>query len=477
MASVRLQNPFTGELVFEQDSETFDQVCDKIRRARSAYSRWSRLPVNQRAALIREALKVFKAEEDTISIAIANEMGKPKSAAAQELAFMLERAEYMCTFAEDGALNDLDLQRYHEADFEGTVRYRGKGIVYIISPWNYPLFTAINGVICSLLSGNTVILKHTTTPSVGRLFEAAFNALGEHSDLLFNVTTDYDVSAEIIEKGDIDHVVFTGSIQGGRVIQQSIAKRALNAELRSPFIDASLELGSNDACYIAEDADLDEAVQWAVKIGRLHNSGQSCCAVKRAYIHESLHDAFVRKAQAVMEAEVNGDPLDEKTTLGPLFGGTRAVDDLLGLVEDAKQQGATVVTGGECEQVDNCTFIKPTLVTNVDHGMRIMKEETFGPVLPVMKVDGDDQAFELIADTIYGLTASIFTGSRARAHRFMDALDFGTLYVNRCNFVDARLGWIGHRQSGNGSIALSPEGLRAFCAKTSINIDRSRLAD
>lgn len=477
MASIQLHNPFTGALVFEQDSETFEQVRDKIRRARSAYSTWSRLPVEQRAALIREALKVFRDEEEAISIAIANEMGKPKSAAAQELTFMLERAEYMCTFAEDGALSDLDLQRYYESDFEGKIRYRGKGIVYIISPWNYPLFTAINGVICALLSGSTVILKHTTTPSVGRLFDKAFNTMGGCADLLFNVTIDYDVSAEVIEKGDINHVVFTGSVQGGRAIQQSIAKRALNDELMSPFIEVSLELGSNDACYIAEDADLDEAVLWAVKIGRLHNSGQSCCAVKRVYVHDRLHDAFVRKAQVMMEAEISGDPMDEKTTLGPLFGGARAVDDLLGLVADAKQQGATVITGGGCEQVDNCTFIEPTLVTNVDHGMRIMKEETFGPVLPVMKVSGDDQAFELIADSAYGLTASIFTGSRARADRFLDALDFGTLYVNRCNFVDARLGWIGHRHSGNGSLALSPEGLRAFCAKTSINIDCSRLID
>jgi acyl-CoA reductase-like NAD-dependent aldehyde dehydrogenase len=477
MSIVRLQNPFTRDVVFEQESETFAQVESKIQRARAAYTRWSRISVEQRVALVRKALEVFRGAENEISRAITNEMGKPKAAAAQELTFMIERAEQMCSIAEDGALQDLDLSRYHQPDFEGTIRFRGKGVVYIVSPWNYPLFTAINGVICALLSGNTVILKHTTAPSVGRLFEKAFQSLGNCSDLLFNITTDYDVSAEVIEKGDINHVVFTGSLQGGRVIQQSIAKRALNGRLTSPFIEASLELGSNDACYIAEDADLEQAVLWAVKIGRLHNSGQSCCAVKRVYVHESLYDAFVEKAKVVMEAEVNGDPMSDATTLGPLFGGDTAIDALMDLIDDAKAKEASVIIGGGRETIDGCTFIQPTLIGGVDHRMRIMKEETFGPVLPVMKVTGDEQAFELIADTCFGLTASIFTGSRTRASQFLDALDFGTLYVNRCNFVDARVGWIGHRHSGNGSIALSPEGLRAFSSKTSINIDGSKLGD
>lgn len=477
MARVQLQNPFTQEMLFDQASASYDEIDAKVARARAAFQRWSRVAPALRAALIRQALNSFRSAEEQISSAIACEMGKPKSAAAEELKFMLERAEYMCRFAEEGALQDLDLSRYQQQDFDGTIRYRGKGVIYIISPWNYPLFTAINGVICALLSGSTVILKHTTTPSVGRLFETAFQSMGEYTDLLFNITVDYQTSAQLIEQGDINHVVFTGSVQGGRVIQSSIAKRAWNEALLSPFIEASLELGSNDACYVAADADLEQAVLWAVKIGRLHNSGQSCCAVKRLYIHESLHDPFVERAKAVMEAQVCGDPMAPGTTLGPLFGGEAAIADLLALVDDARALGAKVVTGGATELVGGCRFIQPTLVCDVDHQMRIMHEETFGPVLPVMKVDSDEQAFKLMADTRFGLTASIFTRSRSRAERFLEALDFGTLYVNRCNFVDARLGWIGHRQSGNGSLALSPEGLRAFSNKTSVNIDGSQLEE
>lgn len=477
MANVQLKNPFTGEIVFDQACESYAEVAEKISRARAAWKRWSRVPAGERAELARAALDRFRAAEDHISEAIASEMGKPRAAAAEELTYMIERAEHMCTQAADGALDELDLSRYHDDDFQGAIRYSGKGVVFIISPWNYPLFTAINGVICALLSGSTVILKHTTTPSVGRLMEEAFQQLGEYSDLLFNITTDYEVSGEIIEQGDIDHVVFTGSVQGGRVISQHVARRALNTEIRSPFIESSLELGSNDACYIAADADLDEAVFWAVKIGRLHNSGQSCCAVKRLYVDEAVYDQVLEKAQAFLEAEVNGDPMAEETTLGPLFGGSAAVDHLLELVDDARQKGATVICGGDREQVGDCDFIQPTLVANCDHSMRIMREETFGPVLPVMPVSSDEQAQTLIADTCYGLTASVFTRSRQRAEQFLELQGFGTLYVNRCNFVDARLSWIGHGQSGNGSLALSPAGLRAFSRKTSLNINGAALQD
>jgi acyl-CoA reductase-like NAD-dependent aldehyde dehydrogenase len=475
MSTIKHFSPFSGVQVFEADKATFSEVNQKIERARAAYRRWSRVPVAERSAAVRSALEIFREAKEGVSRSIAQETGKTVAAAQQEMDFMLERAEYMCTLAEDGSLNSMDLGKYNQNDFEGTIRYRGKGVVYIISPWNYPLVTAINGVVGALLGGNTVILKHTTTPSVGTLFERAFHSMGGHGDLLFNITVDFEVSDEIITSANINHVVFTGSVNGGRAIQQNVAKRALNEELDYPFIEASLELGSNDAAYIAEDADIDHAVQWAVKTGRLHNSGQSCCAVKRVYVHETLYDEFLDKAKTVFDAEVSGNPEKNETTLGPLFGGKAAIDVLLELVFDASQKGARIVTGGAWETVDGCDFIQPTLVADVDHDMRIMREETFGPVLPVMKVASDTEALGLIGDTKFGLTASIFTTSRDRAERFVGALDFGTLYVNRCNFVDARLGWIGHRHSGNGSIALSPEGLRAFCQKASINIDPSNL--
>lgn len=475
MTSLTLHNPFSGELVFSQDSETFETVNDKVNRAQAASRKWRELSAPSRADLVENALSYFETHKDDIATGIACEMGKPKMAAEQEIDFMIERAQYMCRFARDGALEAQDQSVYNDNGFEGWLENRAKGVVYIITPWNYPLFCAINGTVCALLSGSAVVLKHTTTPSVGAHFQKAFGTLGDVEDLLHNVTIDYDTSARLIEETDINHVIFTGSVQGGRIIQQSVAKRTFN-DVAYPFIESSLELGSSDAAYIAQDADLDEAVLWAVKIGRLHNSGQSCCAVKRVFVHESLHDAFVDKAREVMEAEINGDPMDPQTTLGPLFGGEAPVNRLMSLIDDAASKGARIICGGQTEKIGQALFIKPTLLSNVNADMDVLNEETFGPVLPVVKVSSDDEAVDMVKQTRFGLTASIFTASRERAMRYIAAMEAGTVYVNRCNFVDARLGWIGHKMSGNGALSLSPQGLSAISATKSVNIDPANLS-
>ena len=387
---------------------------------------------------------------------------------------MLERAELMCKFAQDGALQPQDLSRYDSADFQGRIDFVAKGIVYIITPWNYPLFCAINGVVCALLGGSGVVLKHTTAPSVGRHFQNAFNTLGGIGPLLINVTVDFEQSARIIEEGDIDHVVFTGSVRGGRAVQASVSKRAM-ANLKRPFIGCSLELGSNDAAYIAEDADLEASLESTIHIGRLHNSGQSCCAIKRVFVHESLYERYVKGAARIMRAQRQGDPAQADTTLGPLFGGAATVEHLKAMVDDAVSRGATVVTGGNLQKIGQALFITPTLLTHVAPEARVLNEETFGPVLPVVSVRSDDEAIRRVNDSDYGLTSAIFTRSRSRAQHYITAMESGTVYVNRCNFVDARLGWIGQKGSGNGSISLSPLGLHAFSNMRSVNIDPSAL--
>lgn len=470
MSQIEVFNPFTHERVFSQPSETFEQVSQKVAAGHAASRTWRKVAPHARAEHVLAALDYFREHRDEIATGITREVGKPLTAAAGELDFMLERAEHLCRFARDGALDASRHGQYDDEAFSGRIECRAKGVVYIITPWNYPLFCAINGTVCALLAGNSVVLKHTTTPSVGTHFQNAFGTIGGIANLLTHVVIDFDVSARLIEESDIDHVVFTGSVHGGRLIQQSVAKRAFN-KVRAPFIQCSLELGGSDGAYIAEDAELDDAAQWTVKIGRLHNSGQSCCAVKRIYVHEELYEAFVVRAAAIMEAEKNGDPMAEDTTLGPLHGGERAVNALLELVEDAKRGGARVRTGGKTERIGEATFLVPTLIVDVQQSMRVMREETFGPVLPIMKVADDAEAIRLILDSDFGLTSSIFTTSAERAEQFIDAMESGTVYVNRCNFVDARLGWIGQRASGNGSLALAPEGLRAFSARRSVNID------
>jgi acyl-CoA reductase-like NAD-dependent aldehyde dehydrogenase len=476
MSMVELKNPFTGQQVFVSPSESFKEVKQKLADCRAASGEWRKITPARRAEVVRQALHYFREHREQIGRDVTNEMGKPVSAAEAEVDYMIERAEFMCRFASDGSLNAHDLSKYNDASFEGRIEYVAKGVVYIITPWNYPLFCAINGTVCALLSGSAVLLKHTTTPSVGRHFARAFGELDGIGPLLSDVIVDYDTSARIIEEADIDHVVFTGSVQGGKTIQASLARR-VDYPVRSPFIGSSLELGSNDAAYIAEDADLDSAVEWAVRIGRLHNSGQSCCAVKRVFVHERLYEGFVAAAARIMLEQRSGDPTQPETTLGPLFGGERAVHALKTMVDDAIAKGAKLVTGGNTERIGHTLFLMPTLLADVNVKMRVLSEETFGPVLPVMRVASDAEAIELVNASRYGLSASIFTRSRERVERFIDAAETGTVYVNRCNFVDARLGWIGNKDSGNGSIALSPLGLRAFSNLRSVNIDPTLLGE
>ncbi|MFT0533471.1 aldehyde dehydrogenase family protein [Castellaniella hirudinis] len=477
MSMVEARNPFTGETIFSAPSETYESLALQLAAMRSAARAWATLPPAQRADHVEQALQYFRAHRDDIAQAVTREVGKPLAEAAGEVDFMLERAEYMCRFARDGALKPVDLSAYQSDDFQGRIDFVAKGVVYVITPWNYPLFCAINGVVCALLGGSSVLLKHTSAPSVGRHFAQAFGSLAGIGPLLVNTVVDFDQSARIIEEGDIDHVVFTGSVHGGTVIQASLARRAANTRLRRPFIGSSLELGSSDATYIAADADLDHSVEWAVRIGRLHNSGQSCCAVKRVFVHESLHAAFIEKAIQVMQAQCQGDPLRPDTTLGPLYGGHAAVDRLKDMVDAAVAQGASVLAGGSVTTVGQARFIAPTLLGNVPEDAAVLREETFGPVLPVVSVRSDEEAIARINDSDYGLTASIFTRSRSRAERFIRDMESGTVYVNRCNFVDARLGWIGHKGSGNGSISLSPLGLQAICNLRSVNIDPTWLTE
>ncbi|GGO83006.1 aldehyde dehydrogenase [Marinobacterium nitratireducens] len=474
MSQIEVVNPFTGEPVFSQSSESFAAVSKRIDAGQRAALAWRSLTPETRARHLLGALDYFRHNRDDIAAGITREMGKPLAAAKEELDFMLERAEYLCRFASDGALDPAHHAQYDDETFEGRIECQAKGVVYIITPWNYPLFCAINGSVCALLSGSAVVLKHSTTPSVGAHFEKAFGTMAGIDGLLTHVLVDFDVSARIIEEADINHLVFTGSVQGGRVVQQSAAKRAFN-EVPDPFIQCSLELGGSDAAYIAEDADIEQAAFWTVKIGRLHNSGQSCCAVKRVYVHASLYDDYLARAQAIMEAEVSGDPMASETTLGPLHGGEKAVSGLLEMVRQAERLGARLCTGGDTESHGNAEFLRPTLLADVRPEMRVLQEETFGPVLPVMKVADDDEAIAQVGNSRYGLTASIFTRSRQRAEHFIRAVDTGTVYVNRCNFVDARLGWIGRHASGNGSLALAPEGLQAFSWRKSVNIDPSDL--
>ncbi|MHC4714573.1 MAG: aldehyde dehydrogenase family protein [Planctomycetota bacterium] len=448
MATLKATNPFTLEAVGEYEYEDCGQVSGKIARANKAFDAWKRTPVAERVGLVRAALDYFEKNKSKVAEGITRQMGKPIVQAENEVGGLVERANHMCDIAGEVLATDALAEK---ENFERGIAHCPLGVILIIAPWNYPLLTAINGVATALVAGNTVILKHSSlTPAVGEHFQKAFGVMGEHKDVLQHVVVDHATAAKVIEEADIHHVVFTGSVRGGHEIQKSLSRR---------FLDANLELGGKDGAYVASDADVRFAAENLVD-GAMYNAGQSCCGIERVYVNEAVYDEFVDIAKKTVDAYVLGDPFDRATTMGPLSS-AKAARIMEEQVADAVKKGATVLSGGEVTLIGKGTFFEPTLLVDVNHDMEVMREENFGPVMPVMKVKSDEEAIDLVNDSEYGLTASIWTSDRERAHRFGAEVDAGTIYMNRCDYLDPALPWTGVKDSGKGS-ALSRYGFYAL---------------
>ena len=295
--------------------------------------------------------------------------------------------------------------------FHRRIEHEPLGIVLDIAAWNYPLLIAVNVVVPALLAGNGVLIKHSIkTPLCGGHFESAFNSA--MTGLVQNLILTHDQTLAIFKEGLIDHPVFTGSVTGGKEIHRAVAAH---------FIDVGLELGGKDAAYVAEDADLAFTVSSVVD-GACYNSGQSCCAVEQAYVHRNCYDAFIERAEAVMSEYRLGDPLDENTTMGPLA--SRAALDLLDRqVADAVARGARLILGGKRMPATDGNFFLPTLLVDVPNDAEVMQAESFGPILPVLAVENDQEAVERMNDSRFGLTASVWTGSREKAEMVRPALE------------------------------------------------------
>jgi acyl-CoA reductase-like NAD-dependent aldehyde dehydrogenase len=364
-------------------------------------------------------------------------MGKPLKQARGEFNTMCDRAEYMFSIAEETLRPDLLTDK---VGFVRRIEHAPLGVVFNIAAWNYPLLIPINVLAPALIAGNTVLLKHSAkTPLTGKHFADAFSGL-EIADLVTNLTLTHEATSKLVEHAGVDHVAFTGSVEGGRDVYRHTSGR---------FIDAGLELGGKDPAYVAEDADLDYAVANVVD-GACYNSGQSCCAVERAYVHHSLYDQFLEKAKALMEQYVLGDPLDDATTLGPLASKS-APAFLTKQTEDAVRRGARLLTCGRAGAGLPGNFFPPTLLADVPNDADIMQEESFGPTLPVLSVRDDDEAIRLMNDTRFGLTASVWTSSLERAERFGSEVNAGMIYQNRCDYIDPAQPWTGWGESGKGS--------------------------
>jgi acyl-CoA reductase-like NAD-dependent aldehyde dehydrogenase len=313
------------------------------------------------------------------------------------------------------------------------------GVVMVVAPWNYPYMTAINTVAPALISGNAVMLKHASqTPLVGERMARAFHAAGIPEDVFQNVFLDHQTTSELIAAKSFGFVNFTGSVAGGQAIERAAA---------GTFTGVGLELGGKDPGYVCDDADLDAAVDTLID-GAMFNSGQCCCGIERIYVAEKYFDMFVEKAVSIVAGYKLGNPLDPDVTLGPMAH-VRFADEVRAQTAEAVADGATAHIA-PFAQDDGGAYLTPQILTNVTHDMRVMRDESFGPVVGIMPVKNDAEAIHLMNDSHFGLTASVWTKDAARAEAIADHIETGTVFMNRADYLDPGLCWTGCKDTGRG---------------------------
>jgi acyl-CoA reductase-like NAD-dependent aldehyde dehydrogenase len=386
-------------------------------------------------------------------------MGKPQSQAKKEISTMIDRAEAIYKMAKEVLKEDnisIDSQNMIKIKKEPV------GIAFIISPWNYPLLTTVSALLPALLCGNSVLLKHSIrTPLVGQHFEEAFKSVGAINAVQHLFLNNNDIE-KLYKFEQVNYVGFTGSVETGRVVQKAIANS-------KRFIQTNFELGGKDAAYVLEDADIDFAVDNVVD-GSMYNSGQSCCAIERVFVHASKYDEFLNKAADLISKTYKlGDPLDPNTNFGPM-----ALPDapifLKEQIEEAVNSGAELLLGGSItnDSQGKGRFFEPTLIKDCKNEMQIFSNESFGPIMAVARVENDDEAIDLINTSSYGLTNAIYSKDYKRALKLADKLNSGTVYLNRCDYLHPELPWSGRKLSGVGC-SLSKYGFSAFYKLKGLN--------
>lgn len=427
--SVVARRPLAGEAAIDAG----------LAAAREAQAAWRRTPVAERAALVERFCQAFLSKRDEIGAELTRQMGRPIRFTPFEVDRLAERARTMAGLAAE-SLAEIRLEP--REGFTRFIRREPLGVVFVVAPWNYPYLTAVNAVVPALLAGNAVLLKHSAqTPLCAERFAEAFRAAGLPEGLFQVLHLSHADTARVIRDPRTDFVAFTGSVEGGHVVQRAAAER---------FIGTGLELGGKDPAYVRADADLGHAVENLVD-GAFFNSGQSCCGIERIYVHTDVYDRFVEGFVASTRDYRLGDPLDPATTLGPMVRAA-AADFVRGQVAEAVAAGARLAVDPRSFPGDRpgTPYLGPAVLLDVDHGMRVMTEESFGPVIGIMRVAGDDEAVRLMNDSAYGLTAALWTADEAAALRIGDAVETGTFFMNRCDYLDPGLAWTGVKDSGRG---------------------------
>ncbi|MCW3100389.1 MAG: aldehyde dehydrogenase [Chthonomonadaceae bacterium] len=432
-------SPVDGRVYVERPQATIAEIDAVVDFARRAKADWKRVPLEERAACCRRFVAHMLAMKAEIGTELAWQMGRPVRYGFREIEGMAERAGYMIGIAGE-ALTDIALEPL--PGFTRFIRREPLGVVFAIVPWNYPYLTAVNSVIPAIMAGNVVILKHSPqTPLCAERLAQAFDAAGLPPGVFQYLHMSVEETQRLLRSPEVDFVAFTGSVATGRAVQQAVQDR---------FIGVGLELGGKDAAYVRPDADLAHAAENIVD-GAFFNSGQSCCAIERVYVHEDVYDRFVAQAVGVTNAYVLGSPLEAETTLGPLVH-TAAADFVRGQVAEAVGQGAHALidTSAFPASCAGTPYLAPQILVNVDHSMRVMLEESFGPVVGIIKVASDEEAVRLMNDSVFGLTASVWTTDADTALTLGEQVEVGTWFMNRCDYLDPALAWTGVKQSGRG---------------------------
>jgi len=446
MNLLSIQNPATLEIIRRVEADDEAAVAAKVARARAAQKAWSRRAIGERIDILRSFGDKVAADKERLAAITTSEVGKPIAQSRGEISGLAARIDF---FLEQTEWTVRDEPVVTEGATTEHIEHEPLGVVANISAWNYPYFVSSNVFLPALLTGNAVIYKPSELATLtGLALSELLHAAGVPADVFVPVIGGGSTGAALLAQR-LDGVFFTGSYATGQKIAEACARQLTRVQL---------ELGGKDPAYVASDVDVKAAAAGTAD-GAFYNAGQSCCAVERIYVHESVHDAFVDAFVSEVRGFVIGDPADEATYIGPLTRGAQ-IEVLEEQLHDARSKGATVLVGGA--RVDRPgNYFAPTVVSGATNAMKLMRDESFGPVIGIAKVSSDDEAVKLMNDTEYGLTAAVYTKDRARAERVLREVDAGTAYWNCCDRVSPRLPWSGRGHSGLG-LTLSKYGILAF---------------
>jgi acyl-CoA reductase-like NAD-dependent aldehyde dehydrogenase len=432
-------SPIDGSVYVERRLATEADIDRTLTRARTAQRAWKSVSIHERAAILTRFCDTFEAQRDAIAQELTRQMGRPIRYAPSEVSGTLERARHMIEIA-PRALTDIDAGP--KQNFRRFVRREPLGVVFTVAAWNYPYLIAVNSIVPALMAGNAVVLKHSAqTPLAAERFDQCMRAAGLPEGVFQFLHLSHADTERVIRDPRVDFVAFTGSVAGGHAVQRAAAER---------FIGMGLELGGCDPVYVRNDANLAHAIENVVD-GAYFNSGQSCCGLQRIYVHDAIYDAFVEGFVELTRKYELGDPTRAATTLGPVVRASAA--------DAIRKQIAASINAGASAVIDESEFpasragtayLAPQILLHADHSMPVMKEEIFGPVAGIMKVSSDEEAINLMNDSAFGLTAAIWTMDEGAALSIGDRIDTGTWFMNRCDYLDPALAWVGVKDSGRG---------------------------